>query len=237
MFFRNRKKYGDVEGYDRISRLIEDRQAGAEPAEDELFEEEDTVLLTREPREGAAAREPVAARDGAAEVEELVEESVTVVRAPERPAPRQAQPSVTPVPAPAVSFAPPAPAMETPRMPAPDLSVGASQAGAVSLVAKDAVWEGKLTCGGNVRIEGTLHGEVETTATLFVAADARVDGTVRARNVTLAGEIQGNLHCQERLEILPGGAARGEVDTGTLVVHEGAFIDSRFQMRREAATG
>ena len=236
MFFRNRKKYGDVEGYDRISRLIEDRQAGAEPGEEELFEEEDTVLLAREPREGAATREPVLARDVTPDAEEPVEESVTVVRAPERPAPRQAQPTVTPVPAPpATAFAPPA--LETPRMPAPDLSAGAAQGGAASLVAKDAIWEGKLTCSGNVRIEGALNGEVETSATLFVAADARVDGTVRARNVTLAGEIQGNLHCEERLEILPGGAARGEVDTGTLVVHEGAYIDSRFQMRRPATTG
>jgi cytoskeletal protein CcmA (bactofilin family) len=58
---------------------------------------------------------------------------------------------------------------------------------------------------------------------------------VRARNVTLAGEIMGDLHCEERLELLPGGAARGDVNTGALVVHEGAFIDSRFQMRRELA--
>ena len=48
-------------------------------------------------------------------------------------------------------------------------------------------------------------------------------------------EIKGDVNCGERLEILPGGAARGDVNTGALVVHEGAFIDSRFQMRRETA--
>ena len=56
-----------------------------------------------------------------------------------------------------------------------------------------------------------------------------------AQNVTLAGEIRGNVHCDGRLEILPGGAAHGDVDTGALVVHEGAFIESRFQMRSEPA--
>jgi cytoskeletal protein CcmA (bactofilin family) len=167
-----------------------------------------------------------------------MQESVTLVRPPERAdraAPRLAAPlaptpTVTPAEPPA--FSPP---LETARMPLPDLSLTSAGQGTASLVARDAIWEGKLVCSGNVRIEGTLRGEIETTGTLFVAAEARVEGTVRARNVTLAGEIQGDLHCSERLEILPGGAARGEVDTGALVVHEGAFIESRFQMRREAA--
>jgi cytoskeletal protein CcmA (bactofilin family) len=242
LFFKNKKRMGEVEGYDRISRMIEERQAGQTEEEDDLFEE-DTVLLSR----GAAdaGREPSAVRDAGAGDDDLVEESVTIVRAPQQPQVREAQPTVTPAfappPAPAVaaapSFAPPTPVFESPRMPLPDSSLIGAQAGAASLVAKDAVWEGKLVCSGNVRIEGTLKGEIETEGTLFVAAEARVDGTVRARNVTLAGEVKGELHCEERLEILPGGAARGDVDTGALVVHEGAFIDSRFQMRRDRAAG
>ncbi|MGH2884029.1 MAG: bactofilin family protein [Solirubrobacteraceae bacterium] len=73
---------------------------------------------------------------------------------------------------------------------------------------------------------------MQTTGTLFVAAHAHIDGTIQARSILLAGEIEGQIHCNDRLEILPGGAARGEIQTGTLVVHEGAFIDSRFQMRQ-----
>lgn len=236
MFFRNKRRPSDVEGYDRISRMIEDRQAGGE---DDLFEE-DTVLLSRD----ATAATPAQNREPAVGEAEQVEESVTVVRVPERTA-AVAPPTVTPVVVPAVaaptpaapSFGPTVPSFESPRMSLPDTSLGSAGAGSASLVAKDAIWEGKLVCTGNVRIEGQLKGEIETSATLFVAAEASVDGTVRARNVTLAGEIKGDLHCEDRLEILPGGAARGEVNTGTLVVHEGAFIDSRFQMRRAGAAG
>lgn len=101
-----------------------------------------------------------------------------------------------------------------------------------SFVAAEAVWEGKLTTNGNLRVEGTVHGEVQTTATVFVAANAHLDGTIRAGSVVVAGEVEGQVQCSERLEVLPGGSARGEIETATLVVHEGAFIDSRFQMRR-----
>jgi len=119
-----------------------------------------------------------------------------------------------------------------PEMIVPDLGAPAIQG---SLVAADAVWEGKLVTNGNLRVEGTVHGEVQTTGTLFVAAHAHIDGTIQARSILLAGEIEGQIHCNDRLEILPGGTARGEIQTGTLVVHEGAFIDSRFQMRQPEA--
>ena len=249
MFFR-KKRYSEVEGYERISRMIEDRQAEAgQEFDDDDLDEEDTVLLRRESGDSSRAVEPAppqgrAVHDASA-VEGAVEESVTLVRPNERTA--AARPASEPTVADHAAWEPPAtvtpaeappampPPIEPPRMAMPDLTSLASSAGGASLVAKDATWEGKLVCTGNVRIEGSLRGEVETAGTLFVAAQARVDGTVRAQNVTLAGEIQGNVRCEGRLEILPGGAARGEVDTGALVVHEGAFIESRFQMRQEAA--
>jgi cytoskeletal protein CcmA (bactofilin family) len=250
VFFR-KKRYSEVEGYERISRMVGDHQGedGDEfESGDDLYEE-DTVVLTRRPVDTARVSEPSGGESlptpETPAVEDEVEESVTLVRPPDRNAgadaaaarsafesgPWEPPSNVTPVEPPAATLSP----FEPPRMPMPDLSQMASSANGVSLVAKDASWEGKLVCTGNVRIEGSLRGEVETTGTLFVAAEARVDGTVRAQNVTLAGELQGNVHCGGRLEILPGGAARGEVDTGALVVHEGAFIESRFQMRQEAA--
>jgi cytoskeletal protein CcmA (bactofilin family) len=232
LFFR-KKRYSDVEGYDRISRMIDDQTSDGEEGDEDLMEE-DTVLLTRDAQETqmssegtTAGRETMPLTDAT-----VVEESVTVVKAPPMP-PREPSPTVTPATVPPSAPASLAAPFEPPRMTVPDLPT-TGQSGA-SLVAKDAVWEGKLVCTGNVRIEGMLRGEVETDGTLFVAAEAQVDGTVRARNVTLAGEIKGDLQCAERLEILPGGAARGDVKTGALVVHEGAFIDSRFQMQREVA--
>lgn len=219
MSFFKKKRFSDVEGYERISRLIEDRQREltGEGADEEL--EEDTVLLSPQAR---AAREPGA-------------ESVSLVRPPEargadaEPLPRSERREV-PAFAQAAAAAAPA-AAPPPRMPLPDLS---AISGGASLVSKDAMWDGKLSCTGDVRIEGVLEGEVETSGTLFVAAEARVHGTVRAKNVMLAGDIEGQLRCDERLEILPGGSARGEIDTGSLVVHEGAFIESKFQMHTGA---
>ncbi len=221
MSFFKKKRFGsEVEGYERISRLIEDRQRGPDGElledDDDQLDDEDTVLLSPSPR---LTREP--GREPASEA------TVSLLR-PSESRNEPESPSFAP---PVMSSSAPVPA-PAPRMPAPSL---APASGGASLVSKDAVWDGKLNCSGDVRIEGVLQGEVETTGTLFVAAEARVHGTVHARNVMLAGEIEGQLRCDERLEILPGGSARGEIDTGSLVVHEGSFIDSRFQMHTGAA--
>lgn len=225
MTFFKKKEYQDVEGYNRISRLIEDRQRELteEGAMDDLDEE--AVLLNREPvsrdRPSAVPDRPAQPVSGGPAQEErplvasapppVVVTSPTLALTEERRIPFQPEP------------------VQMPRMTVPELGAAAVQG---SLIAAEAVWEGKLTSNGNVRVEGTIHGEVHSAGTLYVTANARIDGTIQARNIILAGEIEGQVSCDERLEILPGGSARGEVQTATLVVHEGAFIDSRFQMRQ-----
>ncbi len=218
-FFK--KKRFDEEGYERISRLIDERQRELDESAADL--EEDTVVLA--PQLRGQSRELTAPTPG---------EGATSHRsAAESAPPSSASPGRTDIPSPAVEAT--IPPFSAPPAPRP-LPEELSAAGAISLVAKEAVWDGKLSSSGDVRVEGRLQGEIQTEGTLYVAAQARVQGVVRARNVILAGEIEGQLRCDERLEILPGGSARGEIDTGTLVVHEGAFIESKFQMRREGVT-
>lgn len=215
MAFFKKKRFSEVEGYERISRLIEDRQrelAGDNgPDMDEDDPDEETVVLS------PSSRPPRPER---------TEPSETSVMLPRTPSARMIDADL-PVRAERMEPSAPVTVAPSPYMPVPDVTM---ISGSASLVSRDAVWEGKLTCSGDVRIEGAIEGEIETSGTLFVAAEARVHGQVRARSVMLAGSVEGQIRCEQRLEILPGGSARGEIDTGTLVVHEGAFIESKFQM-------
>ncbi len=90
----------------------------------------------------------------------------------------------------------------------------------------DAVWEGKIESRGSLRIEGTAHGELEVTETLTVGSLAQVDGTVRARTIVLGGDLTGTIQCDDRLELLTGSSIGGDIEIGTLVVQEGAYIEA-----------
>ncbi|MHB8577132.1 MAG: bactofilin family protein [Dehalococcoidia bacterium] len=245
--FRKKKGPGETQGFNRISRLIEDRQReiGDDDAP-EIDVDDDTILLRQDPA-------PI---DRDVEADSVDTVSLLGIRAGAGQ-PLGASPPATPAEADqpgeldrtesdhdfsigspsyyrepdSSGFGGSATDLSRP-MAVPDL--GAVHAGA-SLVAVDASWEGKLRSDGDIRIEGILRGEIDTAATLVVAPQAQVHGTIRARNLLIGGDVEGDVTCEERLEILPGGSARGQINSGTLVVHEGAYIDSRFQMRRDAA--
>ncbi|HZU77854.1 MAG TPA: polymer-forming cytoskeletal protein [Dehalococcoidia bacterium] len=234
--FRRRKEPGSG-GYDRISRLLEDRRRELDEADDEEPLSSDTIDFSH--------GEPPAAEDDGV--------SLLEARSPFRTAPDSAEEDVPEVertlpsrwnspppldeeeelPRPAEPYQA---AAAQPEHAAPDPmrvpDIGRASA-SVTLVAVEASWEGKLHSDGDVRIEGTVRGEVVSAATLVIAPHARVHASIRARNIMLAGDVEGDITCDERLEILPGGSARGQINSAKLVVHEGAYIDSRFQMRRE----
>lgn len=272
--FRKRKD-GSDQGYDRISRLVEERQRElAEGADEGDDLEEDTIIMhsasplaeVAEPddrpvslfnvRGGAPRSSPGEAELAAhaAPTTEPRHDSAEIEYEPAEPPPiaYESEPeadlaATLPLAAPAGQRADDereseepltggreAAVRERPAMVTPDLD---RAAGGDTLVAANAVWEGKLRSEGDVRVEGVVQGEVVTTATLVIAEQARVMGTIHARNVLIGGEVEGDVFCEERLEVLPGGSARGQINSGILVVHEGAYIDSRFQMRREANAG
>jgi len=241
VFFRKKSKYTDVEGYNRISRLIEDRQReiSHELAEDEDFDDDSVLLshdeVTRERSVASFAEQPDAMSSVRPVAPPATELQPTAgpsgQTAPILGERRIPFPISQPEPEPAATLvAPPLREVSaSPSMPVPEFG-GVTTGG--SLVAAEAVWEGKLITSGQLRVEGTLHGEIQTPSSVFVAANAHLDGSIRAGSIVVAGEVEGKVECSERLEVLPGGSARGEIETATLVVHEGAFIDSRFQMRK-----
>ena len=255
--FRKKKGPGGVQGYDRISRLIEDRQRElADDSTAESVQDEDTIVLGAASGAAGAAVPATEAEDEGVSLFDV--RGRAAATQPERsfayeavePSPSGDEPAARTMAVPdnqaaaltegaadpsTDAYAPPRrdePARPAPAaMSVPDLAT----MGGSSLVAVDATWEGKLHSQGDVRVEGTLRGEVQTSARLIVAPHASIHGTVRARSIMLGGDVEGEITCDERLEILPGGSARGQINSGTLVVHEGAYIDSRFQMRRDPA--
>lgn len=260
--FRKRKDSEGMQGLNRISRLIEERQRenAGNPDDEAILDADDTIVLNRaapEPADdpatggllGARATNPLRAAE-----ETPTDEFPDVKMVPAPPQEPQGEPE--PATAFAQSVYQPA-SWESPRresspreaseQTAPsfgapvstnyDMAVPSIGSAAFNgtLVAADAEWEGKLHAQGDVRIEGVLRGEIDTEGTLIIAPHAAVHGIARARDITLGGDIEGEVTCEQRLEILPGGSARGQINSGTLVVHEGAYIDSRFQMRRGEA--
>jgi len=93
-----------------------------------------------------------------------------------------------------------------------------------SLIAADLIIEGKIEGKGNVRIAGSLNGDINIHGDLTVNEEARLNGTLRARQVALAGKLEGNIESAERVELLDTAVLIGDLRTGTLTIAAGSRV-------------
>lgn len=105
-----------------------------------------------------------------------------------------------------------------------------------TVIGADTVFEGKLTSKTSLRVEGEAKGEIHLEGDLTVGKEGRVTHDVHARNVTLAGQLNGNLTATEKLHILSSGRFEGKARIGALVIEDGAVFEGESQMNKDQST-
>jgi cytoskeletal protein CcmA (bactofilin family) len=99
-----------------------------------------------------------------------------------------------------------------------------------SLIGEHTTFEGTLKTEGSVRLLGTIQGEIESKSTIIVEEKAHVTARLTAQQVTVAGQLDGQIYCEGRVEIRPTGRVTGEINAGALIVQEGAYFDGSSRM-------
>ncbi|MCL6451524.1 MAG: polymer-forming cytoskeletal protein [Acetobacteraceae bacterium] len=102
-----------------------------------------------------------------------------------------------------------------------------------TIIGKETEFKGVIRSHGLLRVDGRLEGEVMHQGDLVVGEQGSVVATIKAQNVTVAGEVKGNVDADGRLEMLPSGRLFGDIRVGYLVVAEGAIFQGMSQMKGE----
>jgi cytoskeletal protein CcmA (bactofilin family) len=93
---------------------------------------------------------------------------------------------------------------------------------------------GDLHFEDTFRIDGKLTGKVDSAGDLYVGERGEVEGEVKVGRLFVSGRVRAVVQAQ-RIEVAPGGQLRGEVETPTLVIDEGAIFEGQSRMvEREA---
>ena len=102
-----------------------------------------------------------------------------------------------------------------------------------NFLAAGARFDGTLIVEDSVRLEGHFTGDIQTRGTLQVSQGARVEASVHASYVVIAGAFKGQIDSRERVDLLPAGRVKGDLRTRRLVVEDGAQFDGKIQMGAE----
>lgn len=106
-----------------------------------------------------------------------------------------------------------------------------------SLIAPDITIEGKIEGAGHVRIAGNFKGDVNVRGDLTIEPSAKVNGSVRAEKVTIAGELIGNIESAVHVELLQTGALTGDLKAGSLSVAAGSRMRGQAEFGWDDADG
>jgi len=100
-----------------------------------------------------------------------------------------------------------------------------------TIIGKGSSVKGDLKIQNSLRIDGQVKGKIDVTDTVVVGKEGRVVGEINAKNVMLAGKVQGNVTAEAKVLLESKSSVTGDIKASRLVIDEGAFFDGKCIMK------
>lgn len=101
----------------------------------------------------------------------------------------------------------------------------------MTIIAKGAEIIGSITVEGNIRIDGTIRGDVRATEAVEVGKTGIIVGsTVQSKTAVVHGRVEAHLIAPQHATIGGKAVLLGDLRTGSLVVEEGAVFHGMSSM-------
>ena len=94
--------------------------------------------------------------------------------------------------------------------------------------------QGDLNSEGNIRIEGSVTGKVQTTQSVHIGEAASIQADMQAGNAIIAGQVQGNIKVTGNLILQSTARVNGDIACGVLRVEDGALFSGKCNMKGAA---
>lgn len=93
-----------------------------------------------------------------------------------------------------------------------------------TIIGNETIFEGNIRAAGSVRVDGEFKGEVKTKGDLVIGDSGRVEATVEAANVLIAGYMKGNILAHGKVDLSSAARLYGDIEVQKLVIEEGAVF-------------
>ena len=98
-----------------------------------------------------------------------------------------------------------------------------------SLIAPGLAIEGKIEGTGHVRIAGRFKGEISVKGDLTIEQGGHISGEIRAENIVVRGEVEGNIYATSLVELSEFGVLSGDLKASSLTVASGSRMRGKVE--------
>jgi len=93
--------------------------------------------------------------------------------------------------------------------------------------------KGKISGDEDLQIDGKVEGAVALNGQrLTVGRTGKLSSEVWARELIVYGNLTGNVHASDRVEIKKDGSVTGDITTARISVEDGAYFKGRIEIER-----
>ena len=99
-----------------------------------------------------------------------------------------------------------------------------------TVIGSSLIIDGEISSEQDVIIDGAFKGRVVVKGDLFVGSNASVNADIETENVEIAGEVTGNISAGQKVQIVTGGRAVGDVKAQRILIADGAIFKGNVDM-------
>ncbi|MBP8033804.1 MAG: polymer-forming cytoskeletal protein [Bacteroidia bacterium] len=100
----------------------------------------------------------------------------------------------------------------------------------INLIGNGTSITGDIKSNGDVRIDGTLKGNISISGKLVVGASGNIEGNVICQNADISGEIHGKINVTELLTLKASAKILGDIVTAKINIEIGATFTGHTNM-------
>jgi cytoskeletal protein CcmA (bactofilin family) len=102
--------------------------------------------------------------------------------------------------------------------------------GSATIIAAGTTLKGDITSNGDIRIDGTLQGNIQCQAKVVIGSNGTVDGDISGQQADIMGKITGTIKVKELLQLKGGSHVNGNLYAGKLQIDASANFNGQCHM-------
>jgi cytoskeletal protein CcmA (bactofilin family) len=105
-----------------------------------------------------------------------------------------------------------------------------------TLISSGTTLKGDLKSQNDLRIDGTIHGNVYSSAKIIVGPSGFVEGNIEGANADITGKVTGNITVKELLQLRGESNVNGNISAIKLQIDPTAVFNGKCQMGTQPAS-
>lgn len=106
-----------------------------------------------------------------------------------------------------------------------------------SMIGAGTTLKGDITSNGDIRIDGTLKGNIIGSAKVIIGSNGVVEGDISGQHADIMGKVSGSIKVKDLLQLKNGSMVTGNISSGKLQVEPSAVFNGQCHMASSSGNG